>query len=185
MSRAVRVADLFLDKGVIVSIRGRMGTELEHHKASKQNTWSRVKILVLVDQNTASAAEIVASALQEHGRAQLLGLKTFGKGSVQTFFVLNGGSGFKMTTAHYLSPNGQVLEGRGISPDIHVEMFAPEVITAGPPRSENIGDTGAESGDVAPEGGRDLDVAHIPERLRDDHQFDVAYQTARKWLVSD
>jgi C-terminal peptidase prc len=90
-----------------------------------------VPIICLVDQGTASAAEILAAALHDHGRARLVGLPTYGKGTVQTFYDLDDGSGLKLTTARYLTPKGNSLESKGISPDQRVDAFTPEEIVAG------------------------------------------------------
>lgn len=186
VDQAVTTADLFLKRGTIVSIRGRIGTEVERHKARRTNTWPDMRMLILVDQNTASAAEIVAGALQDHKRATLLGLPSYGKGSVQTFFDMDDGSGLKLTTAYYMTPNNRSLDKHGITPDIKVEMFAPEIIEAGRPVA-NSDQSPTDGG--APEGADDsadqnAAQSHWPARLRGDHQFEVAYQTARSWLGS-
>jgi carboxyl-terminal processing protease len=88
-------------------------------------------IIAIVDQGTASAAEIVAAALRENDRAKLVGIPTYGKGTVQTFFDLDDGSGLKLTTARYYTPKGNSLESNGIVPDVRVEAFTPEEIVAG------------------------------------------------------
>ena len=88
-------------------------------------------ITILVDQGTASAAEILAAALRDHGRAKLVGQPTYGKGTVQTFYDLDDGSGLKLTTARYLTPKGNSLESKGLIPDVRVDAFAPEEIVAG------------------------------------------------------
>jgi carboxyl-terminal processing protease len=90
-----------------------------------------VPVIALVDGGTASAAEILAAALHDHGRAQLVGLPTYGTGTVQTFFDLDDGSGLKLTTARYFTPKGNSLESKGIVPDVQVGAFVPEDITAG------------------------------------------------------
>ncbi|HET7503747.1 MAG TPA: S41 family peptidase, partial [Kofleriaceae bacterium] len=90
-----------------------------------------VPVVAIVDQGTASAAEILAAALHDHGRAKLVGVPTFGKGTVQTFYDLDDGSGLKLTTARYFTPSGNTLESKGIIPDVTVEAFAPEEILAG------------------------------------------------------
>lgn len=185
VNQAVQVADLFLDKGTIVSIRGRPGIKEERHVATRETTFSKMRILVLVDNDSASAAEIVIGALKDHGRAQILGLKSYGKGSVQTFYQLKGGGGFKMTTAYYFSPKGHSLEGSGIKPDIHVEMFAPDVIVAGDSSTRDPDAPAADDGPSRPGQAGASEASTLPERLRDDHQFNVAYQTARTWLVSN
>lgn len=175
LDQAIKVCDLFLKKGIIVTIKGRRGTADEKYTASPDGTWSGFKIAVLVDQGSASAAEILAGALQDHKRATVLGLDTYGKGSVQTFLDLEDGSGLKLTTARYYTPLGRSLEGGGITPDIHVEAFEEEIIVAG---SGSDGDD-VDSGDA--DSAKD---ATIEDRLDNDHQLAVAYQTVRKWVGS-
>ncbi|MEM9492972.1 MAG: S41 family peptidase, partial [Myxococcota bacterium] len=130
LEQSVQVADLFLDRGVIVTIRGRRGTRVERELAHRSGTWSNVRLLVLIDRGSASAAEIVAGALQDNKRAVIMGLPSFGKGSIQTFIDLDDGSGLKLTTARFYTPAGRTLEGAGITPDHHVEAFAEEVVVA-------------------------------------------------------
>ncbi len=130
VDQAVMVADQFLDTGTIVTIKGR-GTAVEHQTAHKGGAAIGVPVIALVDGGTASAAEIVAACLHDHGRAKLVGLPTYGKGTVQTFFDLDDGSGLKLTTARYYTPKGNSLESKGIVPDVHVEAFVPEDIVVG------------------------------------------------------
>jgi carboxyl-terminal processing protease len=112
VDQAIAVADLFLDGGTIVTIRGRRGS-VETQSAHKGGPGVGVPIIALVDQGTASAAEILAAALHDHGRARLVGLPTYGKGTVQTFYDLEDGSGLKLTTARYLTPKATRWNPRG------------------------------------------------------------------------
>jgi carboxyl-terminal processing protease len=130
VDQSIAVADQFLDKGTIVTIRGRRGS-VETQVAHKGGVAVGVPVIALVDQGTASAAEILAAALRDQGRAQLVGVPTYGKGTVQTFYDLDDGSGLKLTTARYYTPAGKLLESNGIAPDVRVEPFAPEEIVAG------------------------------------------------------
>lgn len=130
VDQSIAVADQFLDSGTIVTIRGRHGS-IETQVAHKGGVAVGVPVIALVDQGTASAAEILAAALHDHGRAQLVGVPTYGKGTVQTFYDLDDGSGLKLTTARYYTPAGKLLESHGIVPDVTVEGFAPEEIVAG------------------------------------------------------
>jgi carboxyl-terminal processing protease len=130
VDQAIAVADQFLDSGTIVTIRGRKGS-VETQVAHKGGAGVGVPIVALVDQGTASAAEILAAALHDQGRAELVGVPTYGKGTVQTFYDLEDGSGLKLTTARYYTPSGNSLESKGIIPDVTVEVFAPEEIVAG------------------------------------------------------
>jgi carboxyl-terminal processing protease len=182
--QAVRVADLFLSSGVIVKVVSRGGKTIEVERARSAGTWDRFSMIVLVDQGSASAAEIVAAALQDTGRAAVLGLPTFGKGSVQTFLDLADGSGLKLTTARYYTPAGRSLEAAGIQPDIRVEGFAPELVTAGPTtgkRARAAGSGETTSIDARMPLGVPAEVLH---RIEEDYQLRVSYETARGWLRS-
>ncbi|HEY4238833.1 MAG TPA: S41 family peptidase [Kofleriaceae bacterium] len=130
VDQSVAVADQFLDDGVIVTQRGRGGTT-ETQTAHKGGLATSVPVVAIVDGGTASAAEILAAALHDHKRATLVGLPTYGKGTVQTFFDLDDGSGLKLTTARYYTPAGNSLESKGIAPDVRVDALTPEVIVAG------------------------------------------------------
>ncbi|MEZ4272570.1 MAG: S41 family peptidase [Myxococcota bacterium] len=114
---SVEVCDLFLDGGPIVSALGRGGRLLEEHVARPGLRHGKFPLAVLVDRGSASAAEIVAGALQDRQRARLFGQRTYGKGSVQTIIDLTDGSGLKLTVARYITPGGRQLEGHGIEPD--------------------------------------------------------------------
>lgn len=120
--QSVRVADLFLDKGVIVTARGRTRRRVEKEKAHEKGTWKGFPIVVLINRGTASAAEIVSGALQDHRRALVLGVQSFGKGSVQTIIDLADGSGLKMTIARYYTPLERLIHGKGILPDVKVRQ---------------------------------------------------------------
>ncbi|MBC7978394.1 MAG: S41 family peptidase [Myxococcales bacterium] len=130
VDQAIAVADLFLDAGTIVTIRGRKGS-VETQVAHKGGAAVGVPVVALVDQGTASAAEILAAALHDQGRAELVGVPTYGKGTVQTFYDLEDGSGLKLTTARYYTPSGNSLESKGIIPEVTVEPFTPEEIVSG------------------------------------------------------
>lgn len=188
LDQAVQVADLFLKEGTIVTIRGRLGTRVEREVARHPGTWTNLQILVLIDQASASATEILAGALQDHGRAVLMGLPSFGKGSVQTFFDLSDGSGLKLTTARYYTPAGQTLEATGIMPDIYVEPVPPGAGRASSfgraSGSDNESDEqGSDSHDV-PAGVNSVENRIMRERIRGDHQLKTAYQTVTQWLGS-
>ena len=143
VDQAVATADQFLDAGTIVTIKGR-GAAVETQAAHKGGAAVGVPVIALVDQGTASAAEIVAACLHDHGQAKLVGLPTYGKGTVQTFFDLDDGSGLKLTTARYYTPKGNSLESKGIVPDVHVDAFVPEDIVVG-----GTGGSGAGQGNDA------------------------------------
>jgi len=121
LTQAVRVADLFLDSGLIVYTEGRIESQKQKYFAQKDGSWMDFPIVVLVNGGSASASEIVAGALQDHKRAVVLGTKTFGKGSVQTILPLDDNSALRLTTARYFTPSGRSIQATGIVPDIVVE----------------------------------------------------------------
>ncbi|MEM7446709.1 MAG: S41 family peptidase [Myxococcota bacterium] len=123
LSEAISMSDVFLSSGTIVSTRGRDGIPIDTVTASQLDTAPPWPMVVLVNGYSASAAEIVAGALQDHGRAVLVGTRSFGKGSVQNIIELPGGSAMKLTVARYYTPSGQSIQAQGIEPDVRVEQF--------------------------------------------------------------
>ncbi len=121
LSQAVKVTDEFLDSGMIVYTDGRLDNQKQKYFAHKEGSHTDFPVVVLVNGGTASAAEIVAGALQDHKRALVLGTKTFGKGSVQTILPLDDSSAIRLTTARYYTPNGRSIQATGIVPDIVME----------------------------------------------------------------
>ena len=118
---AVEMADGFLEEGLIVSTKGRNATMQLEFRAHKGQWLPGVPLIVLVDRGSASASEVLAGALQDHGRALIVGERTFGKGSVQSILPLKNGSGIKLTTARYYTPSGRSIQAKGIQPDLVVE----------------------------------------------------------------
>ena len=125
---AVEMADGFLNEGLIVSTRGRNATMQLEFRASEGEWLPGVPLIVLVDRGSASASEVLAGALQDHGRALIVGERTFGKGSVQSVLPLRNGSGVKLTTARYYTPSGRSIQAKGILPDVVVEQV--EIVDA-------------------------------------------------------
>ncbi|MEW6272653.1 MAG: S41 family peptidase [Thermodesulfobacteriota bacterium] len=121
LSQAVKVADTFLDSGLIVYTDGRLDSQKQKYFAHKPGSHIDFPMVVLVNGGTASAAEIVAGALQDHKRALVLGTQTFGKGSVQTILPLDDQSALRLTTALYYTPSGRSIQATGIAPDIIME----------------------------------------------------------------
>src|SRR5215469_4701291 len=131
LEAGVAVAGDFLGSGVIVTADGRTPEARFRMDASHGDLINGAPLVVLVNGGTASASEIVAGALKDHGRALLIGRKTYGKGSVQTVMPLSRGGAVKLTTSHYYTPSGASIQGKGIIPDI-VENGPDEVAAADP-----------------------------------------------------
>ncbi|GAO05249.1 S41 family peptidase [Anaeromyxobacter sp. PSR-1] len=138
LDQAVRVADAFLAEGIIVSTEGRDRREVEVQRARPKGTEPGYPMIVLVNRGTASASEIVAGALQDNGRAVVMGTQTYGKGSVQTIIELEDGSGLKLTVARYYTPRHRSIQELGISPDVVVAETAPAAPAQPPPAERDL-----------------------------------------------
>jgi carboxyl-terminal processing protease len=125
LDQAVKISDVFLEEGVIVSTRGRDESQNMILEAQVDDKMYTFPLIVMVNGGSASASEIVAGALQDHGRAIVLGTETFGKGSVQTIVPMPDGAGLRLTTARYYTPSGDSIQAKGIKPDIMVELLPP------------------------------------------------------------
>jgi carboxyl-terminal processing protease len=179
LDQGVRVADRFIAEGLIVKTVGKGGRVMDEAKAHPRGTWLGFPMIVVVDGSTASAAEIVAGALQDHGRAVVIGTQTFGKGSVQTMIDLDGCGpkpcGLKITVARYYTPSGRSIQGQGITPNIVVDAAAP-------PPDPNEADVPRE---------RDLhkrlrnEQGEKPAEVKryDDYQLQMALDYLRSWAT--
>ena len=139
LTAAVGVSEQFLESGkMVVSIKGRNGRQDEYLARITGETF-KFPMIVLVNQGSASASEIVAAALQDWGKAVIIGKTTFGKGSVQTILPLSDGSGLRLTTAKYYTPKGKSIHSVGVKPDIEVEPKALTVAQVGDPKGDAAG----------------------------------------------
>jgi carboxyl-terminal processing protease len=161
LDQAVQVSDAFLDGGEVVSTRGRRADQIERYNAKRGDMLAGIPMAVLINQGSASASEIVAGALQDRGRALLLGTTSFGKGSVQTVIPLKGGrdGALRLTTAKYYTPAGRSIQGSGIDPDIEVSDKRVDVS-----KLKRLGISEADlKGAIANPDGAKRKGPHIPE----------------------
>lgn len=131
LTAAVEVLDRFIDNGVLVSTKGRTSDQNFSYSAHRQQKWN-VPLVLLTDENSASASEIVAGAVKDHQRGVIVGRKTYGKWSVQSIFPIQRGTGLRLTTAKFYSPAGKTLGKVGVKPDVEVELPDHVVLHRGP-----------------------------------------------------
>jgi len=138
LNEAISVSDAFLERGEIVSTRGRTNENVSRSYAKSGDIARGLPIVVLINSGSASASEIVAGALKDHGRAVLMGTRSFGKGSVQSVIPVSGNSAMRLTTARYYTPAGISIQAKGITPDVEVALARIEAVDGGIRREENL-----------------------------------------------
>ncbi len=201
LDQSIRVVDAFLNRGEVVSTRGRKPENIDRYSARPGDVVDGKPIIALVNGGSASASEIVAGALQDHKRATVLGTRSFGKGSVQTILELgpNGTNGaLSLTTARYYTPCGRSIQATGINPDIEIEPQIPDELKgkdrmqgeAGlrghllgtnekptdPTKQEQVESEKVDEGEKKDEGGSS---AYVPPDPKDDVQIQLAYELIR------
>ena len=158
LDQAIKVSDAFLHRGEIVSTRGRIKRGQQRFSATKGDIAEGLPMVILINSGSASASEIVAGALQDHKRAIIMGVKSFGKGSVQTIIPVQRNSAMRLTTARYYTPSGNSIQATGITPDIEVKQANIEELEQlfdrresdlkdhlSNPNDENVGDNGEKN----------------------------------------
>lgn len=194
LSQAVRVSDTFMGKGsLIVYTKGRKENQNLKYTAHPKNSHIDYPMIVMVNEGSASASEIVAGALQDTKRAVILGAQTFGKGSVQTIIPLSNGAGLRITTARYFTPNGQVIQGKGITPDILVEAdpHIPEAISSKIPKVKIIREKDLKrhiegekpSANSAEKDDNEKEVKEKDDPIKKDVQLQSAVNLLKGWKV--
>ena len=178
LEQAIGVSDAFIDQGTIVITKGREG--MQRSAASPGDITDGKKLVVLINGGSASAAEIVAGALQDHHRATLVGTRSFGKGSVQTIIPLGSNGALMLTTARYYTPSGRSIQAQGIEPDVVVDEELPNGIIK--PKTEAEADLPSH---LRPETAVDLTVekngssSYVPEEKYKDTQLQYALDLVR------
>ncbi len=180
LTQAVKVTDIFLERGEIVSTRGRDKKDIRRYRAKKSDRTNGKPLVVIIDGGSASASEIVAGALQDHKRAIIIGTQSFGKGSVQTiipFQVSNSDNltGIRLTTARYYTPSGESIQGKGIVPDIIIEQGEFESFDYKRFSESDLKDSLDKNNEEDVEENEDNELSEFEKRLEIDYQLRRAF----------
>jgi len=180
LTQAVKVTDIFLERGEIVSTRGREKKDIRRYRAKKSDRTNGKPLVVIIDGGSASASEIVAGALQDHKRAIIIGTQSFGKGSVQTiipFQVSNSDNltGIRLTTARYYTPSGESIQGKGIVPDIIIEQGEFESFNYKRFSESDLKDSLDKNNEEELEDNEDNELSEFEKRLELDYQLRRAF----------
>jgi len=180
LTQAVKVTDIFLERGEIVSTRGRDKKDIKRYRAKKSDRTNGKPLVVIIDGGSASASEIVAGALQDHKRAIIIGTQSFGKGSVQTiipFQVSNSDNltGIRLTTARYYTPSGESIQGKGIVPDIIIEQGEFESFNYKRFSESDLKDSLDKNNEEELEDNEDNELSEFEKRLELDYQLRRAF----------
>lgn len=187
LDQAVKIADRFIESGLIVSVEGRKEDQKMKFYAHPEGNLAHYPLVVLVNGGSASGAEIVAGAIQDQGRGIIVGTQTFGKGSVQTIIPLKDGSGLRLTTARYFTPNGRSIQAKGIVPDIIVKPSRPEeekeVLTPKLPTERDLERHLMDVGKGEPKEKEKSKKEEVKEKKPADNQLERALELLKSWEI--
>jgi len=175
LDQAISVSDTFLERGEVVSTRGRNASETQRYNAQAGDASDGKPVVVLINGGSASASEIVAGALQDHKRAKVLGTRSFGKGSVQTIIPLGSQGAIRLTTARYYTPSGTSIQALGITPDIVIEQELPEDLKSAAAARADRGEASLR-GHLKSEAGEEQagSSSYVPKEKEKDKQLQAA-----------